>query len=51
LTSVIYASLAVLFLYKALQELGSDPTWSIIYVLVGLEYALEGGHGKPRSHN
>jgi len=35
--------LAALFVYKAFEEAGSDHVWSLIYLLVGLEYVLEGG--------
>ena len=48
--TLIYAALALLFLYKALHEFSSDPLWGLIYVLVGAEYALEGGSGEGRHH-
>jgi len=42
---LLYFALAGLFVYKALQEAHGDPLWSPIYVLVSLEYLVEG-----RSH-
>lgn len=34
-------ALAVLFTYKALEEAATDPIWSLIYILIGLEYLTE----------
>ncbi len=41
----IAAALAVLFAYKAVEEAHIDPVWTLIYVLIGLEYALDAFHG------
>ncbi len=37
--------LALLFAYKAVEELHLDILWSLIYVLIGIEYALEAVQG------
>ncbi|BES80471.1 hypothetical protein [Pyrodictium abyssi] len=34
-------ALAVLFTYKALKEAATDPIWSLIYILISLEYLTE----------
>jgi len=34
-------ALAVLFTYKALEEAVTDPIWSLIYILISLEYLTE----------
>ena len=38
-------ALATLFLYKAVEEAHIDPVWTLIYVLIGLEYAMDAVHG------
>jgi uncharacterized membrane protein len=50
-SSLVYIVLAALFIYKAIEEAHFDKIWGIIYVLVGLEYLLEGApFAKPRHH-
>jgi hypothetical protein len=39
---VLALLLAGLFLYKAIEEHAVDLVWSMIYVLVGLDYLFEG---------
>jgi len=42
LRKLVALALAILFLYKALEEHSVDPLWSLIYVLVSLDYLLDG---------
>ena len=43
--------LAALFAYMALKELKSDSIWSLIYLLISLEYGLDmlGAAAKPKA--
>ncbi len=42
--------LAALFAYMALRELKSDEVWSLIYLLISLEYGLDMiGAAKPKA--
>jgi len=46
LRGLLYLALGGLFLYKALEEASYDLVWSLIYVLVALEYFIEGRGGR-----
>ena len=43
LRAFLYPVLAALFIYKAFEEASLDPVWALIYLLVGVEYFVEGG--------